>query len=145
MSLPDFDQAFKELDQLLSQPGAYPGVNTCWAILRESLLQRRQSEAAIKTLEQLGYTYHGGGQWKPPLGSPPDYIVAEKKPEPVSVLVPLCEPASRYVQALNGCEHLLRHFFGDGSPDPLWDKRLIVEWLAAAYLRGPVKLEQHDA
>lgn len=26
------------------------------------------AEAAIRTLEGLGYTYHGGQQWKPPLG-----------------------------------------------------------------------------
>jgi hypothetical protein len=26
--------------------------------------------AAIKTLEHLGYTYHGGELWKPPLGKP---------------------------------------------------------------------------
>jgi hypothetical protein len=30
-------------------------------------------EAAIRTLTYLGYTYHGGEQWKPPLGTLDDY------------------------------------------------------------------------
>lgn len=30
--------------------------------------------AALKTLQDLGYTYHGGEMWKPPLGQPPAYI-----------------------------------------------------------------------
>lgn len=29
--------------------------------------------AALATLKHLGYTYHGGEQWKPPLGSPPKF------------------------------------------------------------------------
>ena len=33
-----------------------------------------ESEAAIKTLANLGYTYHGGELWKPPIGKPPEYI-----------------------------------------------------------------------
>jgi len=31
----------------------------------------RSKEAAIKTLERLGYTYHSGEEWKPPLGENP--------------------------------------------------------------------------
>jgi hypothetical protein len=144
MPIPDFDQAFKELDGLLSQPGAYPGVNTCWEILKQHLLRKREGDAAIKTLKHLDYTYCGGEQWKPPLGTAPDYIVADRKPEPISISVPLCEPATRYVQALNGCEYLLTHFFS-GPPDPLSDKRLIVKWLAQAYLSDPAATERHDA
>lgn len=30
--------------------------------------------AAVATLEQLGYTYKGAPLWKPPIGTPPDYI-----------------------------------------------------------------------
>jgi hypothetical protein len=33
-----------------------------------------KSVAAEKTLQSLGYTYHGGSLWKPPLGNPPDYV-----------------------------------------------------------------------
>ncbi len=37
--------------------------------LREALAQPVQEhDAAIKTLEHLKYTYHGGPYWKPPLG-----------------------------------------------------------------------------
>ena len=36
----------------------------------------RSKDAAVKTLERLGYTYHGGVEWKPPLGKPKfiDYL-----------------------------------------------------------------------
>lgn len=38
-----------------------------------SLLGRIQmADAAVKTLENLGYTYHGGEVWKPPLGPKPE-------------------------------------------------------------------------
>ncbi len=30
--------------------------------------------AAMRTLERLGYTYHGGEEWKPPLGEPKDTL-----------------------------------------------------------------------
>ena len=33
----------------------------------------RAMEAAVKTLENKGYTYHGGEIWKPPLGKPPNF------------------------------------------------------------------------
>ncbi|MFL3604255.1 hypothetical protein ACJU4I_10805 [Pseudomonas aeruginosa] len=29
--------------------------------------------SAVRTLEALGYTYHGGEQWKPPIGKAPDF------------------------------------------------------------------------
>ena len=36
--------------------------------LRTALAQPEERDAAIKTLEHLKYTYHGGEYWKPPLG-----------------------------------------------------------------------------
>lgn len=30
-------------------------------------------ESAVRTLEKLGYTYHGGKYWKPPIGPRPDF------------------------------------------------------------------------
>ena len=36
-------------------------------------LAREAEQSAVKTLEQLGYTYHGGELWKPPLGKAPDF------------------------------------------------------------------------
>jgi hypothetical protein len=35
----------------------------------------RAKNAAIKTLERIGYTYHGGEEWKPPLGEKPNLDV----------------------------------------------------------------------
>jgi hypothetical protein len=37
-------------------------------------LEAQPEKAAIKTLEFLGYTYHGGEQWKPPLGKKPKWL-----------------------------------------------------------------------
>ncbi|MBU0523459.1 MULTISPECIES: hypothetical protein [unclassified Pseudomonas] len=31
------------------------------------------SEAAIATLQHMGYMYNGGQQWKPPIGTKPDF------------------------------------------------------------------------
>lgn len=33
--------------------------------------------AAARTLQRLGYSWHGGVEWKPPLGHPPPYISAD--------------------------------------------------------------------
>jgi hypothetical protein len=33
-----------------------------------------ETRSAINTLKFLGYTYHGGEQWKPPLGKCPDWL-----------------------------------------------------------------------
>jgi len=38
---------------------------------RESAPNSNEAKAAIDTLEFLGYTYHGGEKWKPPLGNNP--------------------------------------------------------------------------
>lgn len=35
----------------------------------------RERLAAVRTLQSLGYTYHGGEGWKPPLGPPPHPIL----------------------------------------------------------------------
>ena len=32
------------------------------------VVENRKQKAAMATLERLGYTYHGGEAWKPPLG-----------------------------------------------------------------------------
>lgn len=34
--------------------------------------EAREAAAAIYTLKVLGYTYHGGAAWRPPLGPAPD-------------------------------------------------------------------------
>lgn len=36
--------------------------------------EHMKRDAAVATLEQLGYTYKGAPLWKPPIGTPPDYI-----------------------------------------------------------------------
>jgi len=36
------------------------------------------ADAAIRTLTRLGYTYHGGEQWKPPLGKAPAFASAAR-------------------------------------------------------------------
>ncbi|WP_313824034.1 hypothetical protein [Leclercia sp.] len=38
--------------------------------------------AAFDTLQHLGYTWHGGEKWKPPLGQPPAYITWDGEGRP---------------------------------------------------------------
>lgn len=52
--------------------------------------QARSAQAAVKTLERLGYTYHGAELWKPPIGTVPAslepfsrHLDATPKPEPI--------------------------------------------------------------
>lgn len=53
----------------------------CGAAPREAT-DARSGEAAIRTLERKGYTYHGGIEWKPPLGPAPDFnLLAAKNAE----------------------------------------------------------------
>lgn len=35
--------------------------------------ERREHEAAVRTLRQLGYTFDGGTLWKPPIGPQPEW------------------------------------------------------------------------
>lgn len=39
--------------------------------------ENEAAQSAVKTLEQLGYTYHGGELWKPPLGKAPDFSLID--------------------------------------------------------------------
>ena len=45
--------------------------------------------AAVATLKSLGYTYHGGEQWKPPLGKKPDFdLIAALRTELATLRAP---------------------------------------------------------
>jgi len=78
--------------------------------IEEALLQTEQEQnAAINTLTCLGYTYHGGERWKPPLGKPPTWLT---QPEQRSVSEHL-EPVAwamlhdngDFIDAINPEEH----------------------------------------
>ena len=43
-------------------------------VLQAKDMLKRKNVAAANTLNALGYTYHGGEQWKPPIGKAPEYI-----------------------------------------------------------------------
>lgn len=43
---------------------------------------REEAEAAVRTLEHMGYTYHGSVYWKPPLGPAPDFTQSPAEPHP---------------------------------------------------------------
>lgn len=46
-----------------------------------------RNASAVKTLEQMKYTYHGGEMWKPPIGKPPFFTGEYKFPaiDPMAV------------------------------------------------------------
>ena len=59
-------EAADELEALIN---AVDAEREARIILRQALEQPvHKHDAAIKTLEHLKYTYHGGEYWKPPLG-----------------------------------------------------------------------------
>lgn len=62
-------------DQLLALMRACM-VRGATGTLRWATEEAGSAEAAIKTLQRLGYTYHGAELWKPPLGESRDAIVA---------------------------------------------------------------------
>lgn len=41
--------------------------------------QTTPEAAARRTLERMGYTYHGGEAWKPPLGPAPNFNLLDEK------------------------------------------------------------------
>jgi cell division protein FtsB len=45
--------------------------------LRRLQAENEAAQSAVKTLEQLGYTYHGGELCKPPLGKAPDFSLID--------------------------------------------------------------------
>lgn len=45
--------------------------------IRHWVAQQPAAQAAVRTLEQKGYTYHGGELWKPPIGKPPRFITED--------------------------------------------------------------------
>ncbi len=53
-----------------------------------------KDRAATRTLESLGYAYHGGEVWKPPVGQPPAYITWDGKGQPPVGTVCEVKPAS---------------------------------------------------
>ena len=65
----------------------------------------RSKDAAVKTLERLGYTYHGGEEWKPPLGKQEffdEWIEYKYKDRPV-YQCPICHVNS-YITHIKGVE-----------------------------------------
>lgn len=52
--------------------------------------------AAVRTLEAKAYTYHGGEQWRPPLGKMPDYLAEPPSPSDLAAApeVPRAEAKS---------------------------------------------------
>ena len=73
----------------------------------------KEAIAAIDTLKFLGYTYHGGEKWKPPLGPKPDFWEGYV-PEPVKPAQqckwPTCQ-SEEYQQAL--AEQIKRELVGE--------------------------------
>lgn len=55
------------------------------------------AKAAQATLQHLGYTYHGGEQWKPPLGKPPAYLTWDGEGRP-----PVGAETEYYIESRRG-------------------------------------------
>lgn len=79
-----------------------------------------QLRAAAATLEKLGYTYHGGEVWKPPLGKPPHWALQPYQ-SAVMAMVDAARPSVRE----------------DDLPLPEWAERQVApDWLAYLQLHA---------
>jgi hypothetical protein len=84
------DEALKlALETLESIQAVYPceTVGRRITAIKEALAQPapvQETTAAIDTLKFLGYTYHGGEKWKPPLGKRPDWLNEPAQQEPAT-------------------------------------------------------------
>ncbi len=54
--------------------------------IREKDFSVARSFAAVRTLERMNYTYHGGDQWKPPLGPSPNFTIIAQKEKTIESL-----------------------------------------------------------
>ena len=62
----------------LTRKQAKAGCSFFGGTVLELLDDLEKADAACATLQRLGYTYHGGEQWKPPLGTPPDFTLIDR-------------------------------------------------------------------
>jgi hypothetical protein len=53
---------------------------------REVTNHYARRDAAERTLTRIGYRWHGGEEWKPPLGKPPTFLTASDRPANPTVL-----------------------------------------------------------
>lgn len=53
------------------RPAVEKAISDAKPVLDVGILVRLQMEAAVRTLEQMGYEWHGDDLWKPPIGAMP--------------------------------------------------------------------------
>jgi len=56
----------------------YEGKDMHAYVAADRALRGQCKEAAVNTLQSLGYTYHGAEQWKPPTGKAPDFDLVDQ-------------------------------------------------------------------
>ena len=72
-------------------------------------MKEQQRSAAIKTLEFLGYTYHGGEQWKPPLGKLPSWLDETAPVQLVPDAIIGDDESPEYRTGWNECRETMLH------------------------------------
>lgn len=73
------DAAPHPLPSIIKMLGHCP---ECGATAKHFEAQSTHQAAAVRTLSAIGYTYHGGEQWKPPLGERPAWLDDAEQPAP---------------------------------------------------------------
>ena len=66
--------------------GAFASAFAAGFNLASSQAAQREATAAIKTLQNLGYTYHDAELWKPPIGKVPDFDLVDSLRNRISEL-----------------------------------------------------------
>lgn len=91
--------------------------------------------AAVRTLEALGYSYHGADQWKPPLGKAPAYITGETPELPEEARI-LMVSAQGQIEHMAECtENLGEDLEDDDVSESVTEAREVAEKIGA-FLAG---------
>lgn len=86
----EFKAEVAETIGAVMQPDAVIRVDVEWTrrlcdAVRHLAQQAPAQAAAVRTLEQAGYTYHGGELWKPPIGKAPRFITEDTAAQAVGL------------------------------------------------------------
>lgn len=89
----------------------YEGKDMHAYVAADRALRGQCKEAAVNTLQSLGYTYHGAEQWKPPTGKAPDFDLVDQLRALQEEKAALQDVAGQAVQLL---QEVHREFVVDG-------------------------------
>lgn len=114
--------------------GAFASAFAAGFNLATSQAAQPEATAAIKTLQNLGYTYHGAELWKPPIGKVPDFDLIDSLRNRISELEASQAAPAAVPVVLPEPDAVISELMG-----------LVDEWGMESHLRGEAELDaQHS-